>query len=130
MKIFWISPRKFFQMQFSLKCVGGNIFLTSKSKSASNAASNDVSDYVIHIEFANVPYISYIFTPTQIRIVGETWTNSIWIKQSYTSLDGEFDAYFDFEVKKIFPPTHLREKRVLKNLRGRNQKILRDLNPA
>ena len=42
----------------------------------------------------------------------------------------EFDADSEFEVKKLFLPTHLREKRVLKNLRGRIQKILRDLNSA
>ena len=29
-------------------------------------------DYMIHIEFANIPYISYIFTPTEIRIRGKT----------------------------------------------------------
>ena len=27
---------------------------------------------MIHIEFANIPYISYIFTPTEIRIQGES----------------------------------------------------------
>ena len=32
--------------------------------------------------------------------------------------DSKFYADFEFEVKILFPPTHFREKRVLKNLRG------------
>ena len=35
--------------------------------------SYTVYDYMIHkfIEFVNIPYISYIFTPTEIRIRGK-----------------------------------------------------------
>ena len=39
-------------------------------------------------------------------------------------VQSEFYADFESEVKKIYLPTHLRENRVLKNLRGRIQKIL------
>ena len=42
---------------------------------------------------------------------------------STRNFDTEFYADSEFEVKKIFLPTHLREKRVWKNLRGRIQKI-------
>ena len=42
---------------------------------------------------------------------------------STRNFDTEFYADSEFEVKKIFLPTHLREKRVSKNSRRRNQKI-------
>ena len=42
---------------------------------------------------------------------------------SYASFDAEFYVDSEFDVKQIFLPTHLREKRVSKNLRGQNQKI-------
>ena len=51
-KNFWIRPRKFFNMRFSIKCVGKHKFLTSNSKSALNFASNDMYGYMIHFEFA------------------------------------------------------------------------------
>ena len=46
----------------------------------------------------------------------------------YIPLDVKFYADFEFEVKILFWPTHSREKRVLKNLRGRIQKTLIALN--
>ena len=47
----------------------------------------------------------------------------------YISFDAKFNADSEFEVKKLCLPTHLRENRVLKNLRRRIQKILCALNP-
>ena len=42
---------------------------------------------------------------------------------------GNLNMNSEFEVKKIFLPTHLREKRVFKNLRGRIKKTLCALDP-
>ena len=48
--------------------------------------------------------------------------------RSYISFDAKFYADSESEVKKIFLPTHFRENQLLKNLRGRIQKILIGLN--
>ena len=50
------------------------------------------------------------------------------VNHKYIPLDAKFYADFEFEVKILFLPTHSREKRVLKNLRGWIQKILIALN--
>ena len=54
--------------------------------------------------------------------------NLKWIICKYTSFDAKFNADFEFEVKNLFLPTHLRENRALKNLRGLIRKIWCALN--
>ena len=46
----------------------------------------------------------------------------------YIPFDGKFDADSEFEVENWFLPTHFWEKRILKKLRGRIQKIFIFLN--
>ena len=51
-----------------------------------------------------------------------------WIIYLYISFDAKFNADSEFEVEKLCLSTHLRENRVLKNLRRRIQKFLCALN--
>ena len=60
----------------------------------------------------------------------ESQANSKCIIYQYTSFDAKFNADFESEVKNICLPTHLRENRILKNLRRRIQKNFSALNSS
>ena len=58
-----------------------------------------------------------------------TKANSLLTIKPYTSFDAKFNADFEFEVRNLCLPTHLKENRILKHLRRRIQKIQCALNP-
>ena len=70
-------------------------------------------------------------SPTQIfkTRFWQTVANLTWIICQHTSFDAKLNADFEFEVKNLCLPTHLRENRIFKNLRGRIKKIWCSLNP-